>query len=49
MLVSKNRLDRGRSVYKCDRCKTQLTNETKVALYIALPSRAPRKRWDLCR
>lgn len=48
MLVSQNKFDKKQSVYKCDRCNTQLSIETKVAVYIGLPSRAPKKKWDLC-
>lgn len=48
MLINKDRIDKERSVYKCDRCKVQLTNREKIALYIAQPSRCPRKKWDLC-
>lgn len=49
MLVSVNRLDNKQSVYKCDRCRTQLSVETKIAIYIGLPSRQPKKKYDLCK
>ena len=49
MLVRVNRLDREQSVYNCDRCKKQLNWETKIAIYIGLPSRQPKKKYDLCR
>ena len=48
MLVNKNIWDRKQSVYSCDRCKAPLNYETKIAIYVALPSRQPRKKWDLC-
>lgn len=48
MLVSVNRLDNKQSVYMRDRCKKQLNWETKIAIYIGLPSRQPKKKWDLC-
>ena len=49
MLVSVNRLDNKQSVYMCDRCKKELNWETKVAIYIGLPSRQPKKKYDLCK
>ena len=48
MLVDKNIWDKKQSVYSCDRCRTQLSIETKVAIYIGLPSRQPKKKYDLC-
>lgn len=48
MLVDKNIWDKKQSVYSCDRCRTQLSIETKIAIYIGLPSRQPKKKWDLC-
>lgn len=49
MLVSKNMYDKKQSVYSCDRCRTQLSVDTKIAIYIGLPSRQPKKKYDLCR
>lgn len=49
MLVSKNMYDKKQSVYSCDRCQAQLNFETKVAIYIGLPSRQPKKKYDLCK
>ena len=49
MLVSKNIWDKKQSVFSCDRCKAQLSNETKIAIYIGLPSRQPKKKYDLCK
>lgn len=49
MLVSKNMYDKKQSIYCCNRCKAQLSYETKIAIYIGLPSRQPKKKWDLCR
>lgn len=49
MLVSKNRYDKKQSVYSCDRCKAQLSVDTKIAIYIGLPSRQPKKKYDLCK
>ena len=48
MLVSRNRLDKKQSVYSCDRCKAQLSVDTKVAIYIGLPSRQPKKKYEYC-
>lgn len=49
MLISQNKFNKKQSVYKCDRCNEQLSIETKVAVYIGLPSRTPKKKWDLCK
>ena len=49
MLVTKNNTDKKLSVYSCDRSKAQLNQGNKVAIYIGLPARQPKKRWDLCR
>lgn len=48
MLVDKNIWDKKQSVYSCDRCRTQLSIETKIAIYVGLPSRQPKKKYDLC-
>lgn len=48
MLISKDIKDKKQSVFKCDRCKAQLTNETKVAIYTAPPRCAPKKKYDYC-
>ena len=48
MLVSQNNWDKSKSIYKCDRCEEPLTWKDKIAVYIGLPSRAPKKKWDLC-
>ena len=49
MLVDKNIWDKKQSVYSCDRCSAKLGFETKIAIYVGLPSRQPKKKWDLCR
>lgn len=49
MLISRNNWDKSKSVYKCDRCKTKLNIDNKIGIYIGLPSRQPKKKWDLCK
>lgn len=49
MLVHKNLRYKGDSVYSCDRCKAQLNVYTKIAIYVGLPSRQPKKKYDLCK
>ena len=49
MLISQNKVDRNLSVYSCDRCNAQMNIQNKISIYVALPTRQPRKKWDLCK
>lgn len=49
MLIKKDIKNKANSRYYCDRCKEVMSIDDKVAIYTALPTKLPRKRWDLCR
>lgn len=49
MLIEKNLKDKNKSKYCCDRCREELTIENKIGLYIQLPYKKIKKRWDLCK
>lgn len=48
MLIKKDNSCNGKSMFMCDRCKTELTTETRRGIYIQHDRRMPKKRWDLC-
>ena len=48
MLVSKDYLGNRGSRFKCDRCKIDLTIETRHAIYIQEYKLMPKKAYDLC-
>lgn len=51
MLVKQDYTDKSKSKYICDRCKTSITYENKVAIYIKTGggNKAPKKKWDFCK
>lgn len=48
MLIEKNSFDRKNSKFICDRCKNNITVETRYIVYIQVYKENPRKAWDLC-
>jgi transposase-like protein len=48
MLISSNKFDKSESKYECDRCKKELSINTRISIYTKVAYDNPRKRWDLC-
>lgn len=49
MLVKINKQDKTKSKYKCDKCRKQLSTDTRYTIYIKEPnSDKVKKIWDLC-
>lgn len=49
MLVIKNKFDKSKSKYQCDRCKVDLDPMQRNAIYVMEGYNAQKKKWDLCR
>ena len=49
MLIEPDYKNKRNSKFFCDSCKTQLSIETKIAIYVGLPARQPKKKYDLCK
>lgn len=48
MLVSQNKFDKSESKYECDRCRKELSINTRISIYSKIAYQNPKKRWDLC-
>jgi hypothetical protein len=48
MLVEIDYTDKKRTKFVCDRCKTDLTIETRRAILVQEPKLSAKKKWDLC-
>jgi transposase-like protein len=48
MLISSNKFDKSESKYECDRCKKELSINTRISIYTKVEYDYPRKKWDLC-
>lgn len=48
MLISENKFDKRESKYECDRCKKELSIDTRISIYSKVAYENPKKRWDLC-
>ncbi len=49
MLLKKSYTDKEKSIYKCDRCKTNLKYNEKISIHIGLPSKSAKTKWHLCK
>lgn len=50
MLIEKNRQNRTKTIYECDRCGDMITMQDNVRIFIQkFNDKVPKKRWDLCR
>lgn len=48
MLIKKDLTSKGQSRFTCDRCKIDLTTNTRRGIYVQHDKRSPIKKWDLC-
>lgn len=48
MLIEKDYSNKKNSKFICDRCKKELSINTRISIYSKIAYQNPKKRWDLC-